>query len=279
MAAAAAPATLALHHDAARAAVPVTSIATCWLRAQESSKPPELQLISDPFAQRLCGEDPDLGWMESSPHPQAFWVDMMALRTRWLDDALVDVLGTTGAVLTQVVVLGAGLDARPWRLEALRGVAVFEVDFPEVLEAKVMLLEGCEPIATLQAVRANLAVDDWAAKLADAGFSRDKASVWLLEGLIGYLTSEELQELFKRIGGLAAPGSGLLATFTGEGSGHTTSMHRSMWASAPHVERFLSESGWEGQASTYMEVATRYGRTAHIPPESDWQYFLATARR
>lgn len=138
----------------------------------------------------------DLSWLEKSPHPMAFWVDMMALRTRWLDDAIVDVLGSTGSVFRQVVVLGAGLDARAWRLEALRGVAVFEVDFSEVLKAKGTLLEGCEPIATLRAVPANLAEDDWAANLADAGFSRDEDSVWLLEGLTGYLTSEELQDLF-----------------------------------------------------------------------------------
>lgn len=36
------------------------------------------------------------------------------------------------------MILGAGLDTRAYRLESLRGVPVFEIDFEEVLNAKAL---------------------------------------------------------------------------------------------------------------------------------------------
>ena len=51
----------------------------------------------------------------------------VALRTRAIDDALRESLAD-GA--TQVVVLGAGLDGRAYRMKELEAAVVFEVDHP-----------------------------------------------------------------------------------------------------------------------------------------------------
>src|SRR5258708_4281027 len=51
----------------------------------------------------------------------------MMLRTRAIDDAIIEAVND-GA--RQLVVVGAGLDARAWRLPALRECVVFEVDHP-----------------------------------------------------------------------------------------------------------------------------------------------------
>ena len=48
--------------------------------------------------------------------------------SHWIDQEVV--------VAEQLVILGAGLDTRAYRLPALTNVPVFEVDFQEVLEAK-----------------------------------------------------------------------------------------------------------------------------------------------
>ena len=69
----------------------------------------------------------------------------IAIRTRFFDDAVLDAIesGTRRQREWQVVLLGAGLDTRAWRLAPRAGdkvAAVFEVDVPEVLghKAKVM---------------------------------------------------------------------------------------------------------------------------------------------
>ena len=62
----------------------------------------------------------------------------MALRTRAIDDVLVAFHAGGGR---QVILLGAGMDARPWRLSALqRDCAVFEVDSPGSQAAKLASL-------------------------------------------------------------------------------------------------------------------------------------------
>jgi methyltransferase (TIGR00027 family) len=58
----------------------------------------------------------------------------MALRTRAFDNALCAFHAAGGR---QVILLGAGLDARAWRLHALRDCAVFEVDSPGSQNAKL----------------------------------------------------------------------------------------------------------------------------------------------
>ena len=53
--------------------------------------------------------------------------DMIGLRTVAIDAAVSDAV-TAGA--TQLVILGAGYDGRAWRMQALQGVKVFELDHP-----------------------------------------------------------------------------------------------------------------------------------------------------
>src|SRR6185437_2742589 len=50
---------------------------------------------------------------------------MMAVRTVTIDDAIRD------AASPQVVILGAGLDGRAWRMRELASSLVFEVDHPD----------------------------------------------------------------------------------------------------------------------------------------------------
>src|SRR3977135_590307 len=55
----------------------------------------------------------------------------MMLRTRAIDDAIVAAVQAKDITRSsQLVIIGAGLDARAWRLDELRDCAVFEVDHP-----------------------------------------------------------------------------------------------------------------------------------------------------
>lgn len=270
------PAVSADHHDESRAHVPSTSIVTCWMRALESRKPEETRLIFDPFAERLCGSGAHVqnlldGFLMKTSHQTEFWLDMMASRTRWLDDAIV------ATQPKQLVILGSGLDSRAWRMDALRSAEVFELDFPEVLHAKTTLLRAENPVGGWHAVPANLGKDDWVSSLAVAGFHPERTTVWVMEGLTGYLTLQELDVLLGKITAASAEGSSMFATFTGQGSGQETNMHKTSWNSTREVKTYLAKHGWAADAERIQDVAAGYGRGKHIP--ENWEYYFATASK
>ena len=59
-------------------------------------------------------------------------------RARYIDDA---VLAALEQNIAQVVILGAGLDTRPYRLPGIEGLNVFEVDLPAVQQNKRKKIE------------------------------------------------------------------------------------------------------------------------------------------
>jgi methyltransferase (TIGR00027 family) len=129
----------------------------------------------------------------------------VAIRTRFFDDALLE---ATATGIHQVVILGAGLDARALRLPWPTGTRVFELDLPELFAFKerVIAQRGAEPRCDRVVIPVDLR-DDWPAALEAQGFSRTRASAWLLEGLLMYLTEGERDHLYSRLGKLAAPDS------------------------------------------------------------------------
>ncbi|MFE9424879.1 class I SAM-dependent methyltransferase [Kitasatospora sp. NPDC006697] len=129
------------------------------------------------------------------------------LRTRVLDDFL---LRSVGDGARQVVLLGAGLDSRAYRLDWPEGCAVYEVDRAGVLDFKERVLTGLD--AAPRARRVPVPVDlraDWVTALTGAGFDPAAPSVWLAEGLLFYLTSAAETFLIDTVDRLSAEGSAL----------------------------------------------------------------------
>ncbi|MBW4717170.1 SAM-dependent methyltransferase [Saccharothrix sp. SC076] len=129
------------------------------------------------------------------------------LRTRVLDDF---VTGSVGEGANQVVLLGAGLDARAYRLDWPPGSTVYELDRAEVLAFKHRVLDGLR--AHPRPVRVPVATDlrhDWAGALLDAGFNPTRPTTWLAEGLLLYLPSAVEQAVIAGVDRLSAPGSRL----------------------------------------------------------------------
>jgi len=109
----------------------------------------------------------------------------------------------------QLVLLGAGMDARAYRMDGLPELAVFEVDQKTIFDVKEPLLAD-EQIAV--ASRAVVATEftqrgQWSRDLLSAGFDPNVPSVWLLEGLLMYLSLPDTHDLMKEMGRLSAPGS------------------------------------------------------------------------
>lgn len=234
------------HHDATHAAVSTTALGACALRVWESKKDPAERLIYDPFAAVLCGdESPELPLQEEVGQNKEFWMDFIGVRSHWIDQEVSD------PAMAQLVILGAGLDTRAYRLPKLKDVVVFEVDFEEVLTAKEQLLLR--------------------------GFAKDAPTMWLLEGLTGYLTEEELEMLMTKVSSLAPAVSKLTATFVGSSMReNVTSMHRYLVSGPEQIETLLSRFGWTASVHRLGEVAEKYKRRL-IP--KDYGYFLVSAVR
>ncbi|WP_328947422.1 class I SAM-dependent methyltransferase [Streptomyces sp. NBC_00184] len=129
------------------------------------------------------------------------------LRTGVLDDFLQRSVGTG---VRQVVLLGAGLDTRAFRLDLPSDCVVFEVDRAGVLAFKQQVLTGLS--AAPRAKRVQVPVDlrdDWVASLTSAGFDPAAPSVWLAEGLLFYLPGPAETYLIDTVDRLTTGGSAL----------------------------------------------------------------------
>jgi methyltransferase (TIGR00027 family) len=198
------------------------------------------------------------------------------LRTRVLDDFL---LGAVRAGAGQVVLLGAGLDTRAFRLALPAGCPVFELDRPDVLAFKQEVLDGLG--ATANAARTTVAVDlceDWVRPLREAGFDPRVPTAWLAEGLLLYLPADAEHRLVLKVDRLAAPGS-CLAYEVKLGVEHRTSaIYRSakeqigvdltaLFDAGPRPDSAgaLRTRGWETTVRTPFDFAAEHG--ADLVPE------------
>ncbi|MFJ9659391.1 class I SAM-dependent methyltransferase [Streptomyces griseoflavus] len=129
------------------------------------------------------------------------------LRTRVLDDFVLRSV-RTGA--RQVVLLGAGLDTRAFRLDWPSDCVVYEIDRAGVLAFKHQVLTDLS--ATPKAERVTVPVDlraDWVTALTTAGFDPAAPSVWLAEGLLFYLPGPAETYLIDTVDRLTTEGSTL----------------------------------------------------------------------
>lgn len=89
---------------------------------------------------------------------------------------------------------------------------MFELDYPDVLSYKdnILLKAGAKPKCERIAIAADLAEPQWPETLINAGFDKNKPSVFLLEGLLGYLEPASVATLMKTVAGLCNANSILL---------------------------------------------------------------------
>jgi methyltransferase (TIGR00027 family) len=153
------------------------------------------------------------GWLQRVPPKLAGMLrgSHVALRTQAIDRGVEDAVAE-GA--HQLVIVGAGLDARAYRLAGLEHVTVYEVDHPNTQTYKRGRVSALEPRArAVRFVPADLSRDSLARSLEAAGFAAGRPVVFVLEGLSMYLSLEGLTKALDSLADLAAPGSLLLMTY------------------------------------------------------------------
>ncbi|MBK5333156.1 MAG: SAM-dependent methyltransferase [Ilumatobacteraceae bacterium] len=114
----------------------------------------------------------------------------------------------------QLVILGAGLDGRAWRLAELAGVDVFEVDRPASQEDKRQRIGDLELKAkSIRFVPVDFRGDSLGEALAAVGHDRAIPTTWICEGVIPYLTRIDVESSVRAIAGCSAPGSRLVVNY------------------------------------------------------------------
>jgi methyltransferase (TIGR00027 family) len=130
------------------------------------------------------------------------------LRTRVFDDYL---LRSAHAGANQVVLFGAGLDSRAFRLDWPEHSTVFELDRHDVLSFKQQVLDdlGATPKVSRRPIAIDLR-DDWAPALLAAGYDPSRPTTWVAEGLLLYVPSAAERYLIDTVDRLAVRGSALV---------------------------------------------------------------------
>jgi methyltransferase (TIGR00027 family) len=133
--------------------------------------------------------------------------DQPAARVTFFDAALDRHLGG----IEQLVILGAGLDTRPYRLPPETHVRCFEVDSPRTQRLKREMLDRSGVDASrVIFVPADLEEEDWFEKLLAAGFDPNKRTFFLWESVTMYLDTTAVESTLRRI---ASTASGSVVAF------------------------------------------------------------------
>lgn len=135
-------------------------------------------------------------------------VDHLDLRTRAIDEVV------TSTAAPQLVVLGAGLDARAFRLDALADVVVFEIDHPSTQAYKRARVASLPRAAReVRFVGVDFEADDLGERLEDAGHDAALATTWIWEGVTPYLTRPALEGTLEVIAARSTSESTLVMTY------------------------------------------------------------------
>jgi len=191
-------------------------------------------------------------------------------RKRYIDEKLI----ASRDAIEAVVNLGAGFDTRAYRLPALSGLPVWEVDQRENVEAKEKRLRqalGTIP-ANVKLVPADFDRDDLGSILAAQGYCAAKQTFFVWEAVTQYLTEQGVRATFDWLA-KAAPGSRLAFTYVrksfldgrnlyGWESGYKRFVASKVWLFGMEPEdcpSFLKGYGWRLiEDAGYDQLADRY---------------------
>jgi methyltransferase (TIGR00027 family) len=157
-------------------------------RAMETERPDAI--FRDPFAARLAGEEGAEIVRNMKRGRQMAWA--MIVRTAVMDQFI---LGAVREGADLVLNLAAGLDARPWRLDVPASLRWVDVDLPGILNYKTEMLKGERPRCRYEAVTADLTDRAARAALFKRFGAEAKRVLVVTEGLLIYLTAEQVGSL------------------------------------------------------------------------------------
>ena len=243
-----------------------TAFWIAYHRSLESDRPDAL--FRDPFAKRLAGER---GRRISQAMPTSRIVAWtVALRTRIIDDYLALALRSG---IDTVLCLGAGLDARPYRLALPPELRWIEADFPRIIDYKEDILREEAPSCHLQRVRIDLADPVERKQFLERVDAASQGILILTEGVIPYLTNEEAASLAEALRSMRRARFWIVDYLSARAIAFRSrgrvgrAMQNAPFKFAPaDWFSFFREHGWRvKEIHYYPEEAARYSRPMPLP--------------
>ena len=174
-----------------------TALWAAHFRAEESQRPDAL--FHDPYAEKLGAQR---GGEMARALPQGLSHAWAWVARTYLFDQLLQKEIADGADL--IVNCAAGLDARPYRMQLPATLRWIEADLPGILSYKKELLANDKPTCQLERIAVNLADTGERRRFFAAIASGGKRGVVLTEGLLIYLTAEEVAEFAEDLSGVTS---------------------------------------------------------------------------
>jgi hypothetical protein len=184
-----------------------------------------------------------------------------------IDDLVTEALASIG----QLVILGAGFDARAYRLPGLDEISVFEVDHPVTQQAKRQALASIvSPQASyVRLVPVDFERDGPGPALRAAGYRDDAPCLFVWEGVTNYLTPAAVDHTLGAVRGLAAVGSLLVFTYVDravlEGDSSLFPEAR-RWVKGVRRRASPGRSAWTRPRSQNSSPAGAFCSSATCPP-------------
>lgn len=177
----------------------LTALAVCWMRATERRR--RDAVVDDPHALGFLPPP----WRVTVPIgarlPRGGLAAFVVLRHRFIDRHL------AGSPTPQTVLLGAGYDSRPWRLDL--ATRWLEVDHPATLRRREARAGALAP-TDRTAAPIDFRHDRLDAVLDAAGHDPTVPTSWVWEGVSMYLGRDEVAHTLEVVRRRSAPGSQLL---------------------------------------------------------------------
>jgi len=190
-------------------------------------------------------------------------------RTRYIDEFL---KSQVAEGIKQLVILGAGYDSRAYRFSLLdKGVKVFEVDHPDTQRAKIQRVKKIFGSLPSHVTYVGLDLDEkkLGEGLLEAGYGKDKKTLFIWEGVTVYLTPEAVDETLAFVAGNSGKDSSIIFDYAFQFALDATSYgeEAKKWRKAyerrgeppkfalkeDEVEEFLSKRGFYQVKSISME--------------------------
>ncbi len=130
-------------------------------------------------------------------------------RIRFVDDCLKNCIKEG---IEQLVILGAGYDARAYRFDELNDISVFEVDHPVTQKLKIKKVKDIFKILPdhVKYVPVDFEKDELISKLSKAGYNRNLKTLFLWEGVCKYLTSDAVNNILTMVSSNSCKGSSIV---------------------------------------------------------------------
>lgn len=271
------------HRTAPLSGIPLTALGVAMIRARESDR--EDKLYDDPYASAFAEAARDAFLDPSAPSEAATqWAQVERLVDQFYEGRTLGVRAVDDRVHAwvdaggkQLVMLGAGLDTRAYRMSLPADLRWFELDLPEMFKFKEPVLKSVAAVPTCdrRVVAADLRTD-WAPALLAAGYEPDLPTAWVDEGVIPYLSQGEATEVATTITRLSAPGSefGTVRAKVDETQQRYRDLKRLVATGAddqptvrglgPQAQDWLEHNGWRTEFRAWDEDVKLYGRAAAI---------------